>query len=159
MDDNVAKVKVTVSPDISKDGEIVTLPSDVLYQAMADAGWSEDPGTGKAILTPLGSEIVSPRPVAPPIGYVHEESIMERLDKMLTARLAQMQGDNIIDETEEDLEDFDVPDLEDVRFSYTLEMLDEAPSFKGSGPVVPVSKEEATKAALDQIVQDGNGGK
>lgn len=160
--DNVAKVDVVISPDISKDGEVITLPADVLYDKMQEAGWSEDPGTGKAILTPLGNEIVSPRPVAPPIGYVAEESIMERLEKLLAARIAQLGDTDVIEETEEEMEDFETEDLEDVRWSYTVkEMVYEAPALPGSSggkPVEPVSKEEAAKAALEARESNGDVG-
>lgn len=157
---NVAKVDVVVTPEISKDGEVVTLPEEVLYDKMAEAGWSDDPGTGKAILMPLGSEVVSPRPVAPPIGYVSEPSIMDRLNDLLTARLAQLNDSDVIEESEADLEDFETEDLEDVRWSYTVkELVHEAPALgPGSGPVVEVSKEEAAAAAVAAFKSDGNGG-
>jgi len=150
------KLKVTVDPDVTKDGEVVPpFPEDILYEKMAEAGWSDDPGTGKAILTPGGSEIVSPMPVAPPIGYVQEPSVMDRLNDMLYARLnAMLQGDDVLDETEEEANDFDVPDPEDFhpRSIYELEMLDEVPAIprQQAGQEPPVAAEGPGEAQSGQ---------
>lgn len=126
------KYDVTVSPDVSPDGEVMApFPKEVLLDKMDASGWTDDPGTGKAILTPMGSEIVSPIPVAPPIGYVQEPSVMDRLAEMLNARLAQLRDNDVLDETEAEANDFDVPDPEDFhpRSIYEITLIDEAPAL------------------------------
>lgn len=123
--------KVAVTPDVAPDGEVIAYPDDVLLDKMGNAGWTDDPGEGKAVLTPLGYEIVSPIPVAPPVGYVSEPTIMDRLNDMLTQRLRQLRGDDLVEETEAEANDFDVPDPEDynVRSIYEIELIPEAPAL------------------------------
>lgn len=144
----MVKFDVVVSPDISRDGEIIRpFPKEVLLDKMADAGWTDDPGTGKAILTPLGSEIVSPIPVAPPIGYVSEPSLMDRLNEMLTARLRQLADDDLLEESEAEANDFDVPDPEDYhpRSIYEITLIDEAPALR---PVETTEEADVAPAAV-----------
>lgn len=136
------KLKVVVYPvEDPSTGEIVDVPTtEELYDAMAAAGWSADPGTGKAIILEDGREVVSPMPVAPPIGYNSEPSIMDRLSQMLEARLAGLRGDDVLDESDEEANDFDVPDPEDFqpRSVYEIELLPEAPALRAEAPSVPV---------------------
>lgn len=124
--------KVVIDPDVTKDGEFVPpYPETVLLDKMADAGWSDDPRDGKAILTPLGSEILCPIPVSPPIGYVAEPTVMDRLAQMLDQRMRLLNSDDVIDETVEEAEDFNFPDPEDFhpRSVYEIELLPEVPSL------------------------------
>lgn len=140
------KYHVAVSPDITPDGEIVPpFSEEVLLDKMEAAGWTDDPGQGKAILTPGGSEIVSPIPVAPPIGYVSEPSIMDRLTEMLDARLRQLAEGDVLDESEEEANDFDVPDPEDFhpRSIYEISLIEEAPALPRSPVVEPEKPSEA----------------
>lgn len=136
------KLKVSIAPVVDPvTGEVIDVPPpDDLYEQMAAAGWSSDPGTGKAILLPDGREVVSPMPVAPPIGYQSEPSIMDRLSQMLEARLATLRGDDVLDESDEEANDFDVPDPEDFqpRSVYEIELLPEAPALRAEAPSVPV---------------------
>lgn len=141
------KLDVIVRPDVDREtGEIVVLSKEVLEAKMEAAGWSEDPGTGRAFLTPGGSEVLSPMPVAPPVGYVHEESAMDRLERMLLARLAaRLDGDMLLDESEAEANDFDVPDDEDFhpRSVYEIQMVEEVPALPRSReePAAPVPVE------------------
>lgn len=149
----MVKYDVVVSPDISPDGEVMApFPKEVLLDKMEASNWTDDPGTGKAILTPLGSEIVSPIPVAPPIGYENEPSVMDRLRDMLNQRLRQLAEGDVLDETEEEANDFDVPDPEDFhpRSIYEITLIDEAPALRparvesaegsDSAPVAPAGE-------------------
>lgn len=136
------KLKVSIAPVFDPvTGEVIDVPApDDLYDEMQAAGWSSDPGTGKAILLPDGREVVSPMPVAPPIGYQSEPSIMDRLSQMLEARLATLGGDDVLDESDEEANDFDVPDPEDLqpRSVYEIELLPEAPALREEKPAVSV---------------------
>jgi len=131
------KLKVRVSPPVDvATGEVGKVPTDKeLYAAMLANGWGDEPGVGRAILTPDGREILNPMPVAPPIGYVQEPSMMDRLNEMLAARMRQVREADEI-ETIEEVDDFDVPDPEDFQPSsvYEVEMVYEAPAIKSDSP-------------------------
>lgn len=131
------KLKVRVTPPVdSRTGEVGKVPTDKeLYEAMLRNGWGDEPGVGRAILTPDGREILNPMPVAPPIGYVSEPSMMDRLNEMLAARMRQVaEADQI--ESIDEVDDFDVPDPEDFHPSsvYEVEMVYEAPALKPGEP-------------------------
>lgn len=135
----MVKYVVHVSPDVTPEGEVVTpFPEEVLLDKMDKADWTDDPGTGKAVLTPGGAEIVSPIPVAPPIGYVSEPSMMDRLSQMLNARLLQLAEGDVLDESEDEANDFDVPDPEDFhpRSVYEIQLIEEAPALPRRESVV-----------------------
>ena len=146
----MVKYSLVVSPDISVDGEVVPpFSEEVLEDRMLVAGWSDDPGEGKAILTPAGSEVVCPIPVAPPVGYVAELSVMERLDQMLSARLRQLAEGDVLDESEDEANDFDVPDPEDFhpRSIYEISLVPEVPTLP---KVVPAETPPASPGDGDE---------
>lgn len=152
---------VKITEVVSEDGEIGTLPSkEVIYDAMEAAEWSDDPGTGKAIILPDGREVLNPTPMAPPLNYVREESVTDRLHQMLLRERARRDMEEGLLETQEESEDFDVEDEFDVQFVTPYEMvdmIDEAPSIPGGpgGPVTEVTPAEATA----QLERDRAGGK
>lgn len=154
MDD---RFKVTIQP--TTDGELATWPEDVLYQRMAEAGWDlEDPGKGKAVLDEFGREILNPIPVAPPIGYNPEVSVMDRLHQMLAARLEQLQGGDTLDESEEEANDFDIPDVEDMRSIYEIEMVSEVPRIPVNGPPVIEAPAPVSSPPDGGSIPNGDGG-
>ncbi|UDN67857.1 hypothetical protein [robinz microvirus RP_152] len=143
--------KVAISPEWDRDGVVAVPPSEEeLLDKMAEAGWSDDPGTGKAILTDLGAEIVSPIPVAPPIGYVSEPTVMDRLAQMLDSRMRLLAEGDVLDESEAEANDFDVADPEDFhpRSVYEIQLLPEAPAL-------PASAEESE--VVQPVVSDSGG--
>lgn len=131
------RLKVVIQP--TTDGEVPDLSDETMYQLMAANGWSvDDPGKGKAILDPYGREILNPMPVAPPIGYTPELSVMDRLHDMLSARFRQLQEDAQLDESEDDANDFEINDGEDLSSVYEIEMAPEVPRIPDPpAPVVP----------------------
>lgn len=139
--DRVENIEVVVPPGMS----------DEFYQAALAAGWSDDPGTGKAILikdrdrVDYGSEILNPQPMAPPVGYIAEDTLEDMVRRHMQKQFNLMQGDELIDETEEDADDFDVPDdLPDLESIYTVrEMEPEVPDFRSE-------MTEAVAAALER---------
>lgn len=138
------KFKVTVSPNA--DGEVVD--EQVLLDGAVKAGWSEDPGTGKAILVPdergaPGYEVGSPIPVAPPIGWVPTPPI-EQLISERVAREFQLRDEEEIDDIV-DMEDFDVADeLPPLETIYEfIAMEPQVPAVK------PLSPEERAKAEVE----------
>lgn len=102
------KIKVNVQP--SEFGEL----RDVELAELENAGWSDDPGTGSAVLLPDerdngAYEVVSPLKFAPPIGYQPTPPIEELIQKMVFGELNRLRGEEVIDSKEEE-NDFDIDD-------------------------------------------------
>lgn len=98
-------------------------------EAMVGADWTDDPGTGRAILLPDGRELLNPVPVAPPLSIAQsaEPSVNDLVERAIKRHFEQLKGDDEVD-TQEEMDDF--PD--DVEFNpgsiYEI-MLDEGPSI------------------------------
>lgn len=132
--------KVRVTWPVGEDG---TIPSEAeMVRLATEAGWSDSPLDGKAILY-NGGEILNPVPVAPPIGYVPRDPLEDRLRAMVQS--AVLAGKEELEETAADVLDFDIPDeLPDLTTIYEFAgMQDEAPA--------PPAKEltPAEKAAME----------
>lgn len=139
------KLKVEVAPNA--EGELPD-DSELLELAQA-AGWSEDPGTGHAILIPdergaPGYEVVSPLPHAPPIGWTPTPPIEELIRQTVSREFARWDNDDEVDDII-DAEDFDIPDelpaLETIYEFVGMER--EAPSTK------PVTPEERAQTQVE----------
>lgn len=141
------KGKIVVRIQPSEFGEV----RSVDHNEMEMAGWSDDPGTGEAILLPnendMGSyEVLSPLQFAPPIGYQPTPPIDQLIRERVAGELERLRGDAVVD-TEEDLDDFDVPD--DIP---PLETIYEVRAMEAEVPKVPKvdPKEElSAKARAD----------
>lgn len=97
-----------------------------LEDAIAQAGWTDDPGTGKAVILPDGSELLNPLPIAPPVDFREGPSLLEQFEAKMAARFKMLQEDQELD-TAEDWEDFEVADDIEPESPYTVVMHDEAP--------------------------------
>lgn len=125
--------EIVVFPD--PNGQV---PEPITGEDMKAAGWSlDDPGKGKAILDSLGREVLNPMPFAPPLGFRGEPTIMDRLEALVNQRMAQLQDDDFIEETEADRNDFDMDDGEDFESVYTVTMAPEVPRIPDAPQVVP----------------------
>lgn len=125
----MTKFKVNVA---SREGAKEVKSSD-LYEDFVRAGWSDDPGSGKAVLLPDGREVVNPIPHAPPIGFVHQESVVDQVMAKLNARrIMQLQDDEEIDAAAE-MNDFDVDDEVEITSVYEIVMKDDAPGMPPGG--------------------------
>lgn len=138
------KIGVRIAPNA--DGEV--MGNEEFLAAAEAAGWSEDPGTGKAILVPdergaPGYEILNPLPFAPPIGYEPTPPIDELIRTRVREAMDQLKDDEEIDDII-DAEDFDIPDeLPQLETIYeVLGMEDQAPALKAQ----EVSEEDRAKA-------------
>jgi hypothetical protein len=125
----VDKVRVDIEP--SYDGEVFEV-TDKVRDDFRDAGWSDDPGTGVAIHLPDGREVVNPVPVAPPVGYVQEISVMDQIMAKLAAQ-QRILAEDAIYETEADADDFDVEDEFDPFSMFELQ------DMQPDAPVLPVN--------------------
>jgi len=63
-----------------------------------------------ARLDPKGREIVDPVPVAPPIGYIKQESLHEQIARMVRSERLRQEAEAAGFETFEEADDFDVGD-------------------------------------------------
>lgn len=109
-------------------------PTTILPK-MEPAGWSDDPGTGKAILVPdergaPGYEVVNPMPFAPPIGWEPTPPIEELIRDRVRLEVDRLRDEDEVDSLD-DLEDFDVADeLPPLETIYeVIAMTPEAPAL------------------------------
>lgn len=103
-----SKMRVRISPD--EDGVV----REVSHADLEAAGWSDDPGTGKAVMLPAangrpGYEVLSPMVFAPPIGYEATPPIDELISSRVRQEFERLKDDDEIDDIL-DAEDFDVED-------------------------------------------------
>lgn len=134
-------VKISADPHT---GELPPgVPEDYYDEAIA-AGWTDDPRDGKSFLLEDGREVPNPLPVAPPVGYVYEPTIMDRLSQMLDKRLAALLEAQALEETEAEANDFDIDEDEEIRSIYEISLQDEFPeiprSISAGDPVSTVSE-------------------
>lgn len=75
-------------------------------------------GKGKT-LNELGQELPDPRPMAPPIGWVKQPTMVEHIRNLVRSTLLQQTADAADIDTFEEADDFDVDDeLNDPRTPY-----------------------------------------
>lgn len=105
-------------------------------------GWDvSDPGVGRAVLLPDGSEVLNPVPMAPPVGFKEEPSMMEVMQNMIKRHMAGLEDDTELD-TPEDALDFDVPDDHDPWGPYEVELMEEFPAVPKVEESGDLDKEE-----------------
>lgn len=93
-------------------GEVVTLEEAQLRAQQA----------GQSMLTVDGSEIPSPLPIAPPIGWQKQPDLMDQIRSMVMREIGLR--DDLEVDSPEDEEDFDMADLDDdFRTPYEVEGL------------------------------------
>lgn len=140
--DNLERMEVRVSP--SDDGVVRSVTPDELRAA----GWSADPGTGKAVMLPGDNgrpayEVLSPMIFAPPIGYEPTPPIDELIRDRVRKEFERLKDDDEVDDIL-DAEDFDVEDDE-----VPIETIYEVIAMK---PEVPQLKKD-TKPDLSERVK------
>lgn len=146
-----SKVRVVVRPD-----HLGVLPEDgLVMERMKDAGWSEDPGTGKAVMVDdergnPAYEVLNPIPMAPPIGWVPTPPI-EELIRQRVAQEFMLREDEEIDDIN-DAEDFDIPDeLPPLETIYeVMGMEPQAPAVKEPTPEERAAAQVAYEEVLDR---------
>lgn len=135
------KVKVVIDPPPGFNEGPKPAPDDI-RQKFYEAGWTDDPGTGKAVLTEDGREILNPVPMAPPVGYVAEPSMMDIIEKKIKNHLKLLEDGMVLEESEEEANDFDYEEEFDPFSLYEIvEMNDTAPDLPKE-PVTPPAPPE-----------------
>lgn len=99
------------------------------------ASWDpDDPGIGKAFLTKDGREIFNPVPMAPPVGYQQQDTMMQIMERMIKKHLIGLE-DTAIQESQEESEDFgDVEDESHPFSPYEVLLKDEFPEMPRPEP-------------------------
>jgi len=141
------KIRVDVRPD--PDGVVPDI-TEILEDA-EQAGWSDDPGTGVAVMLLDGNgnpayEVLNPMPFALPIGYEPTPPIEQLIRDRVKSELSRLKDDDELDDIN-DAEDFDIPDeLPPLETIYEVIAMDrEAPALKDTGP----SLEDRAKADVE----------
>lgn len=139
------KLVIEVRPDAN--GEVPA--NDVLLKAAQAAGWSDDPGEGKAVLLPdergaPGYEVLNPLPFAPPIGFTPTPPIEQLIRDRVALEVARLRDEDEIDDIL-DAEDFDIPDeLPPLETIYEfISMTPEAPEVKSEPSLEDRAKADA----------------
>ena len=139
------KIKVVVDRDRVD-------PTSIDAKAMEAAGWSDDPGTGKAILVPdergnPAYEVLNPLPFAPPIGWQPTPPLDELIRQRVQDEVSRLKDEDEVDDVI-DAEDFDVDDE-----TVPLETIYEVIAMKPEAPALPKDAkedlEDRVKADLD----------
>lgn len=109
--------------------------------AVVGADWTDDPGTGRAILMPDGRELLNPLPVAPPITFKEELSVNDLVERALKMHYERLANDEEVRESLDELLTFDDDDDLEPASPWEVierEMSPEVPDIpKGDPTVVP----------------------
>lgn len=152
------KIKLVIDKRVEvRDGEAKiyddATPLDdlnALDESMAAADWSDDPGTGRAVLLADGRELVNPIPVAPPLSVLAstEPSVNELVERALSRHFEALKAADEIDGPE-DYDDFP----EDTEWSpvsqYEVLLVDEAPAVPAAPPL-----SDEVRSDLEQVERD-----
>lgn len=129
--------------------DVHLLDTEVMAEAMEGADWSDDPGTGKAVILQDGRELLNPLPVAPPssiLAAAAEPSVNDLVERALKRHFDQLKANDEID-TLADMDDFG-EDEEFTPFSqFEVVLRDEAPAIPAD--VEPEAVEEVKKAEAE----------
>lgn len=134
-------LKIEIVPSFS--GEIRDV-SSILDEALA-AGWSDDPGQGKAVLIKDDNgnpayEVFNPMGFAPPIGFEPTPPIDQLIRERVALEVERLRDDEEID-SEDEVNDFDVPDE-----LPPLETYYEVIAMEPTAPSIPKTKDPAERA-------------
>lgn len=138
------KLRIEIAPEF-KELDI----EDVLAEAKANA-WSEDPGQGKAVLLKdergnPAYEVHNPMPFALPIGFEPTPPLDQLIADRVRSEFQRLKDDDVID-TEDEMNDFDVPDEIPLASVYeVIQMEDQAPALRPQN----ISIEERAKMHVD----------
>lgn len=109
-----------------------------LEDAIRLAGWSDDPGSGIAVLLDDGREVFSPLKFEEPADIEAGQDMMAVLEKRIIQRLQRdaglLRGDDEVDETAEEANDFDVRDEVEYVSGFEIEMATEFPQMPTPAP-------------------------
>lgn len=149
------KVLVKIDYPFGNPVDAEQLPAEDYYDEMVDAGWSDNPMDGKAILTPQGYEVLNPIPVASPMPQEPYEDVMSIIQRTVANYVAGLSQDDEID-SEEEMNDFDVVEEWDPSSMYEIrDVIEEAPPLPRPDPVeTPPSGPETGPATKPE----GSGG-
>lgn len=136
--------------------DVHLLDTEVMAEAMEGADWSDDPGTGKAVILQDGRELLNPLPVAPPssiLAAAAEPSVNDLVDRALARHFEQLKANDEIDSVEE-ADDFGEDD-EFTPFSmFEVVMKDEAPAIPNDVKAEAIEEVKKVEDSLPPVKPD-----
>lgn len=132
-------------------GEVIT--SGEFFEVAKENGWSEDPGTGRAVLL-LDSrgnpayEVGNPMPFAPPIGWEPTPPLDQLIRDRVRDEFQRLKGEEEIDDIN-DANNFDIPDE-----LPPLETIFELMGMEEQAPAVEKEPSEADRALAEANYQE-----
>lgn len=151
-------------------------PSHVLVAPLADgqlgiedaivrAGWDkDDPGLGVAVIDQYGREVANPARIEEPAGIDAGQDMMAIMERRIIERLQRdagvLRGDDVVDEDDDEANDFNVGD--DIQYvsGYEVEMASEFPTMPAPArrpaedAALDLREAEAELAALQKRVEE-----
>lgn len=123
--------------DTGVDDQLV-FDKEAFANAADAADWSDDPGTGRAILLEDGRELLNPVPMEPPVGHDEEPSINALVERALTQHFAKLEKNAEAERTLADILKFDDEGEDDYFSAWELrEMEEEIPPIPTTAPPPP----------------------
>lgn len=128
----MAKIKVVVR----ERGSSKPLKDISLETEMDRARWTGQPGDGITVLTKDGREVFNPVPHALPVGFSEGPDLVDQIMRKLQAR-QRILAEDAIQETLEDVGDFDVGEDLEPHSPYEVTMVEVAPALPPAPPPPP----------------------
>lgn len=136
--------------------DVHLLDTEVMAEAMEGALWSDDPGTGKAVILQDGRELLNPLPVAPPASIAAaaaEPSVNDLVDRALKRHFEQLKAADEID-TLEDMDDFGEDDDFTPLSQFEMVLRDEAPRIPDDVTAEAVEEVKKVEDSLPPVKPD-----
>lgn len=152
------KLKVRIYDEPHRNAQLS--PDGGILELAKEAGWSDDPGTGKAVmlLDERGNaafEVGNPMPFAPPIGYEPTPPIEQLIRDRVKLEVDRLRDEDEIDDIV-DAEDFDIPDeLAPLETIYEVVAMEpEAPAIRGAPKLSQEDRAKADAEYLDLVERE-----
>lgn len=103
-----------------------------------------DAETGEMIVNEKGQEVPDPTPMAPPVGYVKQQSLAEQIREMVRSEKLRLEVEQQGLETFEEADDFDVGDDYDPSSPYENEFDPPISELATAGEQILAEKAKST---------------
>lgn len=130
----MAKIKVVVR----ERGSSKPLKDISLEAEMDRARWTGQPGDGITVLTKDGREVFNPVPHSLPVGFSEGPDLVDQIMRKLQAR-QRILAEDAIQETLEDVGDFDVGEDLEPHSPYEVTMVEVAPALPPAASAPPAA--------------------
>lgn len=131
------------------EGSALVFDDEAFAQAADAADWSDDPGTGRAILLDDGRELLNPVPMEPPVGHDEEPSINALVERALALHFEKLSKNADAERTLGEIVRFDDDNWDEFFSPWELterQMEPEVPDIPKSSVVAEAPVEPAVPA-------------